>query len=89
MSPRLPIRAPARRVFLAFAIGAACYVSVAYGLAPAYWRHYEHQHALADKAMTTTTSLGIPGDALNVGLEGRRDDILCAMRAAGWRPPIP
>ena len=39
--------------------------------------------------MTTTTSLGIAGDALNVGLEGSRDDVLCAMRAAGWRPADP
>ena len=39
--------------------------------------------------MMTTTALGIAGDALNVGLEGSRDDILCAMRAAGWRPADP
>ena len=89
MSPSPRPRAPARRVFLAFGVAAACYVSIAYGLAPAFWRHHEHQHALADKAMTTTTSLGIPGDALNVGLEGQREDILCAMRAAGWRPADP
>jgi hypothetical protein len=89
MSPSPAIRAAARRGIVAFAILAACYVSVAYGLAPAWWRHYERQSALADKAMTTRTSLGIPGDALNVGLEGRRDDVLCAMRAAGWRPADP
>jgi len=89
MSPSPAIRATARRAIVAFAILAACYVSVAYGLAPAWWRHYERQSALADKAMTTRTSLGIPGDALNVGLEGRRDDVLCAMRAAGWRPADP
>jgi hypothetical protein len=86
MSPGLFVLAAARRGLLAVGAAAACYVSLAYGLAPAFWRHYEHQHALADKAMTTTTSLGIPGDALNVGLEGRREDVLCAMRAAGWRP---
>jgi len=83
------MRAAARRVSIAIAVVAVFYVSIAYGLAPAFWRHYEHQKALADKAMTTTTSLGIAGDALNVGLEGRRDDILCAMRAAGWRPADP
>ena len=83
------MRAAARRVSIAIAVVAVFYVSIAYGLAPVFWRHYEHQKALADKAMTTTTSLGIAGDALNVGLEGRRDDILCAMRAAGWRPADP
>jgi hypothetical protein len=39
--------------------------------------------------MTTTTALGLPGDALNVGLEGSRDEVLCAMPAAGWRPADP
>ncbi len=89
MSEGHAIRAATRRVSIALAVAAACYASIAYGLAPAFWRHYEHQRALADKAMTTTTSLGIPGDALNVGLEGRRDDVLCALRAAGWRPADP
>jgi hypothetical protein len=89
MSPSPAIRAAARRGIVAFAILAACYASVAYGLAPAWWRHYERQSALADKAMTTRTALGIPGDALNVGLEGRSDEVLCTMRAAGWRPADP
>jgi hypothetical protein len=89
MSPGLFVLAAARRGLLAVCAAAACYVSLAYGVAPALWRHYERQSALADKAMTTTTSLGIPGDALNVGLEGRREDVLCAMRAAGWRPADP
>ncbi len=89
MSPSRATPAAARRAIQAIAVVAVCYVTVAYGLAPAMWRHYEHQRALADKAMITLTSLGIPGDALNVGLEGRREDILCAMRAAGWRPADP
>lgn len=89
MSPgRLP-RASARRLLAAVALAAAFYASLAYGVAPTFWRHYEHQSALADKAMTTRTSLGIAGDALNVGLEGRREDVICALRAAGWRPADP
>ena len=89
MSARPFIFAAAGRVFAAIVLVVALYLSIAYGLAPALWRHYEHQRGLADKAMTTATSLGIPGDALNVGLEGRRDDVVCAMRAAGWRPADP
>ncbi len=89
MSPSPLVRAAARRILAAIVLVAAGYVSVAYGLAPALWRHYEHQRGLSDKAMTTTTSLGIAGDALNVGLEGRREDVVCAMRAAGWRPADP
>ncbi len=34
--------------------------------------------------MVTATAQGIPGDAINVGMVGSRNDILCAMRDAGW-----
>jgi hypothetical protein len=36
--------------------------------------------------MVTRTSSGIPGDALNVGLVGSREDVLRAMHPAGWFP---
>ena len=85
---RRPLRA-ARPLFIALAAFLALYLGFAYALAPALWRHYERQPALAEKAMTTTTTLGLAGDALNVGLEGGQDEILCAMRAAGWRPADP
>ena len=67
----------------------ALYLGLAYALAPWAWRHYEHQRGLADRPMITTTRLGIPGDALNVGLEGDQADVICAMRAAGWHPADP
>ncbi len=85
MSPN-PFRVWGRRIAGAAAIVAALYLSLAYEMAPAYWRHYERQTGLADKPMITHTALGIPGDALNIGLVGPRDDVICAMRAAGWRP---
>jgi len=73
----------------AFALALILYLSAAYVIAPGYWRHYEHQPGLEAKSMMTNTALGLPGDALNVGLEGGRDDIICAMLAAGWRPADP
>ncbi len=73
-----------RRALNALALAAAIYLALAYGLAPTVWSHFEHQRGLATKSMVTTTSAGIPGDALNVGLEGTREAIVCAMRAAGW-----
>jgi hypothetical protein len=73
-----------KRALLALLAGAALYGGAAYGIAPSFWRHYERQRALADKSMETRTSLGIPGDVFNVGIEGTRDDILCAMGDAGW-----
>jgi hypothetical protein len=65
------------------------YFLLAYIVLPLTWRHYEHQHALADLSMVTRTAHGIPGDPLNVGLVGSRDDVLCAMNAAGWYPADP
>ena len=73
----------------AFALALIPYLSAAYVIAPGYWRHYEHQPGLEAKSMMTNTALGLPGDALNAGLEGERDDIICAMLAAGWRPADP
>ena len=79
----------ARRAGLAFAVFALAYLGLAYAVAPDYWRHYEHQTGLALKPMVASTALGIPGDALNVGLEGTREEIFCAMRAAGWHAADP
>ena len=78
-----------KTIGLGVGIAAALWLAVAYALAPWAWRHYEHQRGLADKPMITTTRLGIPGDALNVGLEGEQADVICAMRAAGWNPADP
>lgn len=39
--------------------------------------------------MVTRTTQGIPGDPLNVGLVGTREDVLRAMHAAGWFPADP
>ena len=67
----------------------AVYLALAYVLAPFFWRHFERQPELAAFEATTRTALGLPGDAINVGLEGAEDDVLCAMHAAGWRPADP
>ena len=36
--------------------------------------------------MRTTTTDGIPGDPINVGLVGTHQDVIQAFAAAGWRP---
>ena len=66
-----------------------CYGLISYILLPATWKHYEHQKGLAGVAMLTQTSQGIHGDPMNVGLVASRDDVLCAMHAAGWYPADP
>jgi hypothetical protein len=88
--PQQPPRRPlSRRIAIAALIVIIIYLGLAYGLLPALWRHHERQAGLDSLPMTTTTSLGIPGDALNVGLEGSEADIVCAMEAAGWSPADP
>lgn len=62
------------------------YLLIAYVILPAAWSHYEHQPGLAHRPMTTETRQGIPGDPLNVGLVGSKDEVVRAMRAAGWHP---
>jgi LssY-like putative type I secretion system component LssY len=66
-----------------------CYGVIAYLALPLAWSHYEHQKGLAGLTMLTQTVQGIQGDPINVGLVGTRDDVLCAMHAAGWYPADP
>jgi hypothetical protein len=68
---------------------AVIYFLLAYVVLPALWQHHEHEPGLASLPMVTRTGTGIPGDPLNVGLVGSRDDILHAMDAAGWFPADP
>src|SRR6516162_9928495 len=65
------------------------YLALAYVILPALWSHHEHEPGLASLPMVTRTASGIPGDALNVGLAGSKEDILHAMHAAGWYPADP
>jgi hypothetical protein len=65
------------------------YFLIAYIVLPTFWRHYEHQKDLAGRTMITRTATGIPGDPINVSLVGSREDVLCAMNAAGWYPADP
>src|SRR5471032_2649667 len=78
-----------RRWLMIFAAVASCYLALAYVVLPALWRHHEHEPGLAVLPMVTRTGSGIPGDALNVGLVGSKEDILRAMQASGWFPADP
>lgn len=89
MSPSSP---PGKRTLAAAAALAAVvalYLAIAYFVAPDLWRHVERQRGAADLGARTVTAQGIPGDVINVGLEGAEDDLQCAMAAAGWSPADP
>ena len=81
-----PIR---RKWLLGCTAVATAYLVFAYIVLPALWSHHEHEPGLALLPMVTRTSIGIPGDALNVGLVGSKEDILRAMQTAAWFPADP
>jgi len=86
MAPR---RSKTRIAIIVLAAFLGGYGLLAYILLPLAWTHYEHQKGLAGLQMVTQTAQGIPGDAINVGLVGSKEDVLCAMHAAGWYPADP
>jgi hypothetical protein len=83
------IRRDSRLAFTAIVIVLGVWGVLAYFLLPLTWRHYEHQKGLAGLTMVTRNGEGIPGDPLNVGLVGSKEDVLCAMHAAAWYPADP
>jgi hypothetical protein len=82
-------RPRASRMATILFILAVAYLAIAYLLLPMLWRHYENQPALADKPMLTRTAQGIPGDPINVGLVGSREEVVRTFVAAGWHPADP
>ncbi|MDR6631603.1 hypothetical protein J2X72_000374 [Phyllobacterium sp. 1468] len=78
-----------KRLFVGAAIIVAVYLLLAYVVLPTVWTHYERQPGLANHPMVTKTARGIPGDPLNVGLIGDREDIIRAMHAGAWYPADP
>ena len=77
------------RYFWFLAAVVAGYLAISYLILPATWSRIEHQPGLAKRAMVTSTAQGIPGDAINVGLIGTREDVVSAFHAAGWYPADP
>src|SRR3977135_1101455 len=79
-----------RRLWLTIFAGVVImYLMLAYIVLPALWTHHEHEPGLATLPMVTRTGSGIPGDALNVGLVGSKEDVLRSMHAASWFPADP
>src|SRR5207247_10014335 len=78
-----------RRLLSLLAILIVCYVSISYLILPATWSRIEHEPGLAGRPMVTATAQGIPGDPINVGLTGSREDVVSDFHLAGWHPADP
>ncbi len=83
------LRARLRRDARALLVFLLAYGFTSYLLLPAWWRHHERPVAWEEMPKTTHTSLGLPGDPLNVALVGSAEEVGRAMRAAGWHPADP
>lgn len=82
-------KARERRVVTVLAALIGLYVLVSYVVLPATWTRVEHEPGLAKHTMVTVTAQGIPGDALNVGMIGSREDVVRAFHTANWYPADP
>ena len=78
-----------RRVISALVAFVIAWLILAYVVLPMAWRHYEHHPAMENAPKVTVTSLGIPGDPLNVGLIGSESELIQALTSAGWDPADP
>jgi hypothetical protein len=78
-----------RRVLTILAAIVALYVFVSYLVLPATWTRIEHEPGLSRHTMVTATAQDIPGDPINVGLVGDREDVIRAFHAASWYPADP
>ena len=72
------------RSLLWVAFGLSIYLLYAYVALPAVLRHYEHQPGLSEVPKATSTPAGRTGHPLNVGLLGERDEVITALKLAGW-----
>nr|WP_244490373.1 LssY C-terminal domain-containing protein [Rhizobium sp. Root708] len=62
------------------------YLLAAYFLIPEVWIHHDAGRIAEFGPMVTTTEQDIPGDPINVGLVGSKEEVLHAFASAGWDP---
>ncbi|GAB4070311.1 LssY C-terminal domain-containing protein [Ancylobacter sonchi] len=80
---------PARRVWHWALLAFLAWLALAYSMAPRLWTHHGEQPGIKPLPMVTSTLPGLPGDPLDVGLVGTREEIQHAMAAAGWQAGEP
>ncbi len=70
-------------------VAVGIYFATAYLVAPLVWADYISWSGITQHAAVTTTKQGIAADPLNFGLVGTKDEVVSAMRQAGWYPADP
>lgn len=85
----MPRKSVRKRVFRSLGMLLVAYFAIAYVALPLAWTHHDRQPAIADLAMRTHTSQGIPGDPINLGAVGEKEALLRAFARAGWAPADP
>ncbi len=73
-----------RRDLTALGTLVAGYGFAAYLALPFWWHYHARKIHLPNAALVTHTRSGIPGDPINVALVGDKEQIMAAMRKAGW-----
>jgi LssY C-terminus len=86
---KVPLQIWVHRSLRLLATLVALYIFASYLVLPATWARIEHEPDLSRHTMLTATAQGIPGDPINVGLVGDREDVVRAFHAAGWYPADP
>lgn len=62
------------------------YLAVAYFVVPEIWIFRDASRVSGFGDMVTRTEQDIPGDPINVGLVGSKEEVIRAFAAAGWDP---
>jgi hypothetical protein len=79
----MPSRRPLH-LFRKLGVVLLAYVALAYFILPAGWHFYETHRATGPEVLRTVTTIGIPGDPLNLALSGSQADLDRIMARAGW-----
>ena len=68
---------------------AIVYLLIAYFVAPEVWVFRDATRVPDFSSMVTHTEQDIPGDPINIGLVGTKEQVIRAFAAAHWDPPTP
>ncbi|PKA38834.1 LssY C-terminal domain-containing protein (plasmid) [Rhizobium sullae] len=79
-------RTKIRRALGAAIVLLCIYWLLAYFVVPEIWIFRDADRVAKLGDMVTTTAQDIPGDPINVGLVGSKEDVVRAFAAAGWDP---